>query len=121
MQYVAEIALALDYLHNDLRVVHRDIKPDNVLIDDGYNAKLAGAPRRLEPNCCPPARPRRLLTAPAVSAHRWRGETQLTPPVVCGFRSMPRPDQRYGCRRASHSHCLALRRVDTHPSCFFLG
>lgn len=30
--YVAEIGLALHYLHSTLGVVHRDIKPENVLI-----------------------------------------------------------------------------------------
>ena len=30
--YVAEISLALEYLHHSLGVVHRDIKPENVLI-----------------------------------------------------------------------------------------
>lgn len=35
--YTAEIILALEYLHNELDVVHRDLKPDNILIGtDGH-------------------------------------------------------------------------------------
>jgi serine/threonine protein kinase len=38
--YVAEIGLALHYLHNTLGVVHRDIKPENVLIHQDGHIKL---------------------------------------------------------------------------------
>uniref|UniRef100_A0A803P7X4 non-specific serine/threonine protein kinase n=1 Tax=Cannabis sativa TaxID=3483 RepID=A0A803P7X4_CANSA len=38
--YIAEVVLALEYLHS-LRVVHRDLKPDNLLIAHDGHIKLA--------------------------------------------------------------------------------
>ena len=41
-QYVAEISSALDFMHQ-LGVIYRDLKPENLLIDEDGHMKLAGA------------------------------------------------------------------------------
>ncbi|ORX73316.1 kinase-like protein [Linderina pennispora] len=38
--WVAEIACAINYLHTTHNVVHRDIKPDNILMDDKGHVAL---------------------------------------------------------------------------------
>ena len=39
--YAAEIIHALEYLHDDLDVIYRDLKPENVLLDADGHVKLA--------------------------------------------------------------------------------
>jgi serine/threonine protein kinase len=36
-----QLTASLRYLHVDKRIVHRDIAPSNILIDDNFNIKLA--------------------------------------------------------------------------------
>ncbi|KAM1638237.1 hypothetical protein FF1_015956 [Malus domestica] len=47
--YIAEVVLALEYLHS-LRVVHRDLKPDNLLIAHDGHVKAYGFHFFLHPN-----------------------------------------------------------------------
>ena len=38
---LAQVVIALDVLHNDLKICHRDLKPANILIYPGMKIKLA--------------------------------------------------------------------------------
>ena len=38
--YAVEVLLALDYLHNDLKIISRDLKPENILVDSNGHIKL---------------------------------------------------------------------------------
>jgi len=38
--YAVEVLLALDYLHNNLKIIYRDLKPENILLDANGHIKL---------------------------------------------------------------------------------
>lgn len=40
-KYFGQLVLALEYCHNELKIIHRDIKPDNLLLDENDNIKLS--------------------------------------------------------------------------------
>ncbi|EAY11694.1 AGC family protein kinase [Trichomonas vaginalis G3] len=39
--FLAEMVLALDYLHNERRIAHRDLKPQNILLDRYNNIRIS--------------------------------------------------------------------------------
>ncbi|KAG2304962.1 hypothetical protein Bca52824_033613 [Brassica carinata] len=41
LKIIIGVAKGLDYLHRDLRVLHRYVKPTNILLDESFEAKLA--------------------------------------------------------------------------------
>ena len=38
--YIAEVILALEYLHKDMNLIYRDLKPENILLTSGGHIKL---------------------------------------------------------------------------------
>ncbi|XP_043811712.1 putative proline-rich receptor-like protein kinase PERK6 [Manihot esculenta] len=41
MKIALESANGLLYLHQDCKIIHRDMKADNILLDNNFNAKVA--------------------------------------------------------------------------------
>jgi len=40
-RYIKDLSKALKYLHEELHFIHRDIKPDNLLISEKNHLKLS--------------------------------------------------------------------------------
>lgn len=40
LHYFQELIAALNFLHSNMKVIHRDIKPDNILVDEHNNIRL---------------------------------------------------------------------------------
>jgi len=38
--YAAQLVIALEYMHSHVRVIHRDLKPQNILVDESFYLKV---------------------------------------------------------------------------------
>jgi len=38
--YFVQVIVALEYLHNDLHIAHRDLKAENIVLDRYYNIRV---------------------------------------------------------------------------------
>ncbi len=91
-QITKQVLLGLDYLHTECRIIHTDLKPENVLICiDDVEAVVAA-----ELATCPAAVPTKLVGVPPSQG---RGGTQ-TPRregiFITGSQPLPSPSSSYG-------------------------
>ncbi|KAJ6824696.1 putative L-type lectin-domain containing receptor kinase VIII.2 [Iris pallida] len=103
------VASALAYLHRECerKVIHRDVKSSNVMLDEGYNARLGdfGLARQLDHDASPDATitagtmgylaPEYLLTGRATEKTDVFSFGAVVLEVACGRRPIEGPSKRY--------------------------
>lgn len=89
-QIAKQILLGLDYLHTECRIIHTDLKPENVLIciedvESVVQAELAS---------CPAAVPTKLVGVPP-SQGRAGNQTPRNTGLIVGSQPLPSPSSSY--------------------------
>ena len=90
-QIAKQVLLGLDYLHNDCRVIHTDLKPENVLIciDDVESVVQA------ELASCPAAVPTKLVGVPPSQGRLGNQTPRKESMFIVGSQPLPSPSSSY--------------------------
>jgi serine/threonine-protein kinase SRPK3 len=91
-QIAKQVLLGLDYLHNECRIIHTDLKPENVLIciedvESVVQAELAS---------CPAAVPTKLVGVPPSQGRLGNQTPRKDSILIVGSQPLPSPSSSYG-------------------------
>lgn len=91
-QIAKQVLLGLDYLHNECRIIHTDLKPENVLIciedvESVVQAELAS---------CPAAVPTKLVGVPPSQGRLGNQTPRKEAMFIVGSQPLPSPSSSFG-------------------------